>query len=366
MKKSSRQRTFPKTGIVLVTAIFCVLLFLLFFWKLQKPLAPDVVEAPVSEPKLLKAQAPSSRSQNDLGGRAQAGVDDMGRLIPKPMKITTKVLLSKEWNSAADALSRDEPPEGMEGSSQGPHSVAYVNDTVYVLDSVKNRLLGYDKEGRLVSTVALPNTRLPADLVVNPSDSSLFVIDQYEQNIYKVKDGQATLIQSIPLKDFSLGEKFGYDAVSGTLYINSPERHGDVALMVNGQVVDLNSRTVQQLSPVTGDFEGNDNYNILLNLKGGQDVRIRFGTPVQCVEEVTMDRNGIVWFLYTLEGDYRMYRLARVDLTQGTVGTADIDNLWYAHDGVRRMTVTENGVVVVAGDNQTGSVLSFEYAGSPL
>ena len=112
-----------------------------------------------------------------------------------------------------------------------------------------------------------------------------------------------------------------------------------------------------------GDYEEANPENILLKFKDGRELRIGFERPVQCVEEVTMDRQGIVWVLYTLAGDYQLRRLARVDPVRQTVGVAMLD-VFFVYDVARHMAPSGNGIMIVAGDTETGRLLSFEYSGS--
>jgi hypothetical protein len=280
------------------------------------------------------------------------------------MQLTRKVLLEKTWNSAPDALGltvpRDTDGSIREGSFVGPGAIAFAGDSIYVLDSSGNRLAVYDRAGNMVSSIALPGTSY-GDLVLSPTDSSLFVVDHLNDAILKVSGSDVSGVGSVSLKEFSLGLKFGYDEASRTLYVHDFEFDRDIPLIVNGQALEPEARVAQALAPVRGDFEEEDRRNILLKFKGGQEMRIAFDVPVQCVEEMIMDRLGIVWVLYTLEGDFRMRRLARVDPLRQTVGVAPLD-VFFLYDSTRHMTPSGNGIVIVAGDGDTGRVLSFEYA----
>lgn len=308
-----------------------------------------------------KAVAPTTSLQKDL--KNSAPVASIFKLIPKPMRLTRKVLVSKKWNSADDAFGRNEPPPGEEGGAFGPSSIACAKDAIYVLDTVHNRVLGYDKDGHAISLANLPTSGLVSDLVVDPSDSSLLVVDHFHDNIYKVKGNEATLLKSVPMKeDITYGSRFSYDASSATLLAYDFDKGGDVAVLQNGQTVDVAQRKVQALSFVTSDSEGN---NLILNLKSRPNLTISFDKPVQGVEEVVTDGRGMIWVLYTLEGDYRMRRLARVDPVRRTTEVAEVD-VWFPYDGTRRMTATANGVALIGGDYQEGRLLSFDYVGGSL
>jgi hypothetical protein len=285
------------------------------------------------------------------------------------MQLVQSVLLERAWNSTPDGLGRLIPRarDGSigEGVVLGPTAVAYANDLVYVFDNAergRKRLVAYDASGRMISSVPLPGGESWGDLVVNPADSSVFVIDHLVDKIYEVQGDIVTELGPICLRDFPVGLKFGYDEDSGTLYVHDYER-GDVPLITAGEPLDLEDRIVRNLEPVTGDLEEQDRHNVLLKLRDGQELRIGFDAPVQCVEETIMDRHGIVWVLYTLEGDFQMRRLARVDPLRHTVGVTSLD-VYFPYESTRNMVASGNGVVIVAGNEETARVLSFEYSGS--
>jgi hypothetical protein len=256
-------------------------------------------------------------------------------LTNQVMRLTKKVLTTKKWNSGEDSFGLDKPPAGQQGATVGPAAVAYLQGKIYVLDNANKRILGYDQAGSLVSSVALPNS-VATDLSVEASGSSLVLFDHLNNRVYKVEGNELTLLGSVPLKEgYPLGTKFAYDAASNTL--STQEVHQDGL----------------------ADIEGN---NLILGPKTGEPLAITFDKPVACVEEVVTDANGIVWVLYTLEGDYQMRRIARVDRAHGTVGLAEID-VWFAFDATRHMAATGNGVVLFAGDNQEGRLVAFDHAG---
>jgi hypothetical protein len=277
-------------------------------------------------------------------------------------------LLGKNWNSGPDALGRFTPlgEDGRnEGAILGPTSVACIGDSVYVFDnndSARRRLAVYDADGRMISSVPLPGGLSWADLVVDSSDSSLFVIDHPLNKIYKVRDGQVSDMGQILLGDFSLGMRFGYDEESKTLYVRDREQNADIPVFINGQPVNLNERNRQTLSPVWGDFDPENNHNLLLNFKDGQTIRVAFDRPVESVDEMTMDRQGRVWVIFTLEWDYRVRRLAVVDPSRKTAGVELLD-MQFPYENIRRMAPGRNGVVIVSGTDEKGLLRSYEYAG---
>jgi hypothetical protein len=302
-------------------------------------------------------------------GEEAQPADNVGRtLTAKPMHLTKKVLLEKHWNSEPAALGRFVPrnKDGTnEGAVLGPTSVACIGDSIYVFDNndpSKRRLAVYDKNGGMISSVSLPGGLSWADLVVDSSDSSLFVIDHALSKIYKVRDGEVTETSQVSLRDFSLGMRFGYDESSGTLYVRDREQNRDIPILVNGEPVDSSKRNVQTLSPVWGDFDPENNYNLLLNFKDGQNLKVAFDARVESVDEMTMDRQGRVWVIFTLEGDYRVRRLALVDPVGKTAGVELLD-IQFPYENIRRMTPSGNGIVIVSGDDEKGLLRSYEYSG---
>ena len=253
-----------------------------------------------------------------------------------PMRLTKKVLVSKKWNSGPDAFGLDKPPAGKEGATVGPAAVTYFDGKLYVLDNPNKRILAYDPAGNLLSSIDLPNN-VATDLSVDASGSSLILIDHMNDSVYKINGNELVLLSSLPLKEnFPLGTKFSYDPASDTL--STEEVHQDGL----------------------ADIEGS---NLILNQKDGTRLSIPFDKPVACVEEIVTDRNGITWVLYTLEGDYQMRRIARVDRAHGTVGTAEVD-VYFAFDATRHMAATGNGIVLFGGDNREGRLIAFNYAGN--
>jgi hypothetical protein len=254
-------------------------------------------------------------------------------LKPEPMKLDKKVLVSAEWNSSADAFGLDKPAAEQEGATVGPSSVAYSEGHIYVLDNVNKRVLKYDPNGSLVSSIALP-TKGATD-VMTDDQGAVMVVDHHNDRIYRIEGDIAKLMGSVTTRDdFPIGTKFHYDTASNTLMPRDVD--GDGLAKVDGN-------------------------NLVVALADGKELALGFESPVACVEEVVTDGQGIVWVLYTLEGDYRMRRLARVDPVGGTARVAELD-VWFAFDATRHMAPAQNGVVLFAGDHQEGRLVSFAYA----
>ena len=285
------------------------------------------------------------------------------KILPKPMELKQKVLVSKKWNSGADSFGLNKPEGGQEGDAIGPASVLCVKDTIYVLDNVHNRIIAYDKEGNVLSTAQLPSGGLAVDLVFNPTDSSLFVIDQYQDKIHLVKGNEVTTLDAVPLREsLVVGARFGYDAATGTLWAQDMENGGEVPVLRNGEIVKPDDRSQQMFSGATAVSQGQ---SILLTLKGGEVLNIPFDTRVACVEQTETDAKGIVWVMFTLDGDYHMRRVARIDPVQNTANVAALD-IWFAFDGIRHMSSKDNGLVFFVGAEQEGRVVSYDYAGAAL
>ena len=274
------------------------------------------------------AKDPSSTVSNIPGLLSMPGPPPV--LTPQPMKLVSNVLARSAWNSGAEAFGQEQPAEG---ATIGPASVVYAKSNVYVLDTVNGRILGYDKEGHKVSSVELP-TKVLTDMFVNAADSSLMLIDQVNNNVYRVNGNETSLLGSAELKNFSVGTRFAYDPATGDVRGEDP---GGLAENADGKLV--------------------------VGFESGKPVTILFDKPVFCVDEAARDGHGNIWVLFTLEGDFRMRRLARVDAGRSTVGVAEID-AWFAFDATRRMAATEDGVVVFAGDDKEGRLLSFDYGGA--
>jgi hypothetical protein len=176
------------------------------------------------------------------------------------------------------------------------------------------------------------------DLIVDASGNSLVLIDHMYDKVYRVDGDALVLIGNVPLKaDYPLGTQFTYDADAKTL-----------SAIVN----------MDDIAAIQGN-------NVTLTLNNQEKLSIAFDKPLAGVEQVVTDANGIIWLLYSQEGDYRMRRVARVDRTRGTVGVAEID-VWFPFDATRHMAATGNGVVVFGGDQQEGRLISFDYTGAGL
>ncbi|MDB6026081.1 MAG: hypothetical protein JWM68_2304 [Verrucomicrobiales bacterium] len=373
MKKNSSKNQQPETarpksskiGLALIFALVAILVVVMT----KTPEAPTpiaskpavttapahVAEMPVA-PEIIDTTPPQDKDVMEI-------VSHYPKLLPKPMELKQKVLVSKKWNSGADSFGLDKPADGQEGDTIAPASVLCVKDTIYVLDNVHNRVIGYDKEGNVVSTAQLPSGGLAVDLVLNPTDSSLFVIDQYQDKIHIVKGNEVTTLDAVPLREsLVVGARFGYDAATGTLWAQDMENGGEVAVLRDGKIVSPDARNQQMFSGASAVSQGE---SILLTLKTGEVLNIPFDTRVACVEQTETDANGIVWVMFTLDGDYHMRRVARIDPIQNTANVAALD-IWFAFDGIRHMSSREKGLVFFVGAEQEGRVVSYDYAGAAL
>ncbi len=224
----------------------------------------------------------------------------MTALKPQPIHLTQKVLLEKQWNDGPAAFGRF-TPKGHDGSNEGailgPTSVACLGNFIYVFDNNdpnKRRLAVYDANGALASSLSLPGGLSWADLVVDLSDSSLFVVDHARDNLYKIRDGEIHELHTGSLRDVALGMRFGYDEDSKTLYVRDRERQQDIPILVNGQAVESNSHDTPLLCPVYGDFDPDNNRNLLLNFKDGAHLTVAFDNPIESVDEMTVDAHNRV------------------------------------------------------------------------
>jgi hypothetical protein len=374
-KRGSVASRFSRVGLVVILLLVAVL-FVVMTKSPETPvrdasITPKAKLSSVTEsssPRIEGVAQPLTEAQvkklagEDEDPELKALIDQYPTLAPKPLDLTKKVLVSKKWNSGTDGFGLNKPAEGQEGDVIGPASVLHANDSTYVLDNVHNRILNYDKDGRLVSTANLPSTGLATDLVFNPNDSSIFVIDHYADKIHVVKGDDVTTL-SVPLREsLIIGARFGYDASTGTLWAQDMENGGNVAVAVmqNGEVVDVDKRTSEILAPATVAHLGD---KLIVTTQDGGAVTVPLDKTIECVEQVETDRNGVVWVLFTLEGDYQTYRVARVDLAKNTAGVAQVD-VFFTYDGTRRMTATDEGVVFFTSDEAEGHVIAFNNRGA--
>ncbi len=331
-----------KTRLFCFAVAIALLVWIFSQWQ-SRTAAPESAKTPSAKAPLAMVRsllAPNKINPNVAVPVAQASasrpVVQYPTLTNVPMRLTKKVLVSKKWNSGSDSFGLDKPPAGKEGATIGPAAVTYFDGKLYVLDNPNKRIVAYDTAGNLLSSIALPNN-VATDLSVDASGTSLILIDHMHDKVYRVDGSELTLLSSLPLKEnFPLGTKFSYDPVSNTL--STQEVHQDGL----------------------ADIDGN---NLVLNQRDGSKLAIPFDKPVACVEEIVTDASGITWVLYTLEGDYQMRRIARVDRAHGTVGTAEVD-VYFAFDATRHMAATGTGVVLFGGDNHEGRLIAFNYVGS--
>lgn len=279
-------------------------------------------------------------------------------LEPKPMALKAKVLVKNKWNSSAEAFGLSGSDEGPE---VGPASIAYDNGTVYVLDSANRRVLGFDKQGKSRRPIAVP-AALASDILIDPLDSSVVVVSQLEDKLYRVKKNGT--VQSLPLglnRKLIYPTKFRYDAGLGTLLAEDAVRQNRPrAVGQHGTPETVSAEQTESDPQVLSEAAGN---HIRLGFDTDPQVfDVRFDKPIFCIEEALADSNGIIWVLFTLEGDYRVRRLVRVDTSTGLAETAETD-VWFSFDATRHMALTEEGVVVFAGDEEEGRIVKFDYDG---
>lgn len=318
--------------------IFLLAIGILFIWLTRQEKSPA---SPVTDSASI---TPSSSSPGRVlpraTARAEAPVTPNARtnaylaLKPQSMRLDQKVLLKKKWNDGPDAFGLDKPPGG-EGARIGPAAVAFLNGNIYLLDNPNKRVLGFDQAGNRISSAPLTNT-VASDLSVDASGTSLVLVDHMNNTVYRVDGNETTLLATASIKDdYPLGTRFSYDPASDSL----------------------------SASMGTEDQAAIDGNNVVLKLSKDNQLGIAFDKPVACVEEVMTDAKGIVWVLFTLEGDYRMRRVARVDPVNGSAGVAEVD-VWFDFDATRHMAATQNGVVIFAGDREEGRLVSFDYQGA--
>jgi hypothetical protein len=351
---------FTKRGLTLILALV-VALFLVITFTATPPESASVAQQP--SPKRAAPSPAGSVAKKDGHPAAHAKIDPGAPMVPKQIEISRKVLVNKKWNSGPDAFGMKGPDKGEEGGIWGPASVASINGELYVMDNVHGRLLRYDKDGHMLGLVPLSNPSICGDLVPNPTDNSLWVIDSDFNTIYKVKGGEVVATHSVPTRNLTDRLLWGYDAATDTVFCTDPEK-GDLPILRNGQVLSQSERTPQHLSAISPEMDGPE--NLVLGLRDGHSVRVAFGQRMECVEQIVTDGQGIIWMLYNLTGDFRMRRLARIDPTNHTVGVTTLKDVWFAVDGTRHLAATSSGVVLFVGGENEGTLLAFDYAGGAL
>ncbi|MBI5381893.1 MAG: hypothetical protein HZA31_08335 [Opitutae bacterium] len=309
-----------------LAGVLAIIAWYYFLGRVHEKPAPAAPRVAIPPPAPVPAPVPPAPTP-------VAAKPHQGLRPPQPMRLKENVLVQQPWNSGPASFSLAKPPPGQDGAISGPRSVAFLNGIAYVLDNVGHRLLGYDKDGRQVAAIALPN-QFGNDLIVEANGAGLLVVDYRNNTVYRVVDNQLSIVPHAKVAGtFPLGTKFAYDATTGRVTAEDIDGLADIR---DGKLVLGNG----------------------LHLS----VEVALEKPVACVEEATIDGQGNLWVLYTLEGDFRTRRLARIDPVSGTIGVAQID-VWFAFDANRRMTATKNGVVILAGDPKEARLLTFDYAG---
>lgn len=277
-------------------------------------------------------------------------------LEPQPLTLQQTVLVQKEWNSedAAFGLVRS-----TDGPPLGPAAIACQKGVIYVLDSVKSRVLGFTMDGDLCTTIGV-STSNASDLMIDPADDSVIVVSQLEDKVYEFQNGQLNKERSVSMrKNFEYPAKFSYDRRSKNLYARN-QNHRERLAAAPDQAAAADPAEYPKNEPVITDVQGQE---LILKTDTGSEIFVvTFDQPVGCIDETVTDGNGIVWVLYTLQGDYRTRRLVRIDTLNALAETTQI-NVWFSFDATRRMTLTDTGVALMTGDASHGRIINFEYAG---
>ena len=279
-------------------------------------------------------------------------------LKPQAMTLKQTVLTRKRWNSNDNAFGLLKPEKG---PAIGPASIAYHKGTIYLLDSVKKRVLRFNKTGKPHTAISVP-TSIASDLVIDPTDDSLLVVSQLEDKVFRFQKGKLRKTQSVPLKK-SLGypTKFSYDRHSRTLFARKQNQRENLVAVVNQKnSLQTNKQPMEKNPQVLTEIQGS---HLILKIDSNPQVfAVSFDRPVGCIDEAAVDDNGVAWILYTLRGDYRIRRVARIDTANAHAETAQLD-IWFSFDATRRMTLTDNGVALMAGNETQGRIVAFDYMG---
>jgi hypothetical protein len=279
-------------------------------------------------------------------------------LEPKPMTLRQATLAETVWNGSDRAFGLLKPENG---PPIGPASIAYHKGRIYLLDSVNERILSFSKANKTRTEVPIA-TSFGSDLVVDPTNDSLLVISQLEDKIYRIRKGKVSKTVPVPLKkSFEYPAQFVFDRGTQSLHTQQQNHRGKrAAVMSNNVSVQTADQPIKQNLPVLTDVQGHQ-----LQVKADSNPQvfaIAFQQPVGFIDEAVVDDNGVVWVLYTLQGDYRVRRLARIDTVTAQAETALID-IWFSFDATRRMAATDTGVVLMTGDETQGRIVTFDYTG---
>ncbi|MHC5082905.1 MAG: NHL repeat-containing protein [Planctomycetota bacterium] len=279
-------------------------------------------------------------------------------LQPSPMNLKQKVLVKQKWNKD-DGLALT---VNQEGPVTGPAAITCDDDNIHVLDNGKKRIVSFDHQGKRRATkpVSVPST-LSSDLLIDPTDQSFIVVSQLDNKVHHIRrNGKLKQTRSIEqLRKMTYPSKFSFSAADDSLLAQDlRQQNGLVGVMRKNRSIDPSARQVEKDPTVIYEAQGN---KLILGFNSNPKVfAVTFDKPVVCIEEAVMDADGIVWVLYTLEGDWRMRRLARLDTHQDLVQTAETD-IWFAFGATRRMALTKNGVVLLAGDLDEARIVKFDY-----
>lgn len=279
-------------------------------------------------------------------------------LEPKQMTLRQATLAETVWNSSARAFGLLKPENG---PPIGPASIAFHKGRVYLLDSVNERILSFSKAGKSRTEVPIA-TSFASDLVVDPTNDSLLVISQLEDKIYRIRKGKVAKTVPVKLKrSFEYPAQFVFDRDTQSLHTQQQNRRGKRASVMNKNTsVQTADQPTEQNLPVLTDVR---DHQLQVKADGNPQIfAVEFQQPVGFIDEAVVDDNGIVWVLFTLQGDYRVRRLARIDTVNAQAQTALID-VWFSFDATRRMAVTDSGVVLMTGDETQGRMVTFDYAG---
>jgi hypothetical protein len=338
MQKPGSNWRAAKSVFILILAVLLVLFWKQTFSGPSKTSAPPAAPAKNVSTKTESVRLHLARKRLNAEPAPDANASTTAGLEPQAMKLEKRILAFRKWNGGPDSFGRYSPPPGQEGATVGPSSLAYVRGKLHLLDNVNKRIMVYDMNGNLLSSIPLP-THTMTDLAVDKTGTQLLVIDHYENKVYKIEGDQLIFFSSISLReDLPIGTKFAFDTESNSLFTQEVHQDG------------------------LADIDGN---NLIIGPNTDQKMSVAFDRPVACVEEVVTDAKGIVWVLFTLEGDFQMRRIARIDPAGGNVGTAELD-VYFPFDSTRHMVAVGDGVVVFAGDPDTGKLISYRYAGLGL
>lgn len=275
------------------------------------------------------------------------------------MVLRATVLARHRWNESPEAFCLVQEPDG---TAIGPAAIVCKKDEVHILDTAGGRILTYDLQGRRKRQTLIP-TQLGSDLILDPSDDSFLVISQAEDRVHRIRPGRPLQTQPLGVaRQLAYPARFRYDPSTETLLAQDGVRQNRwTGILRRNQKIFRQPISKPPTEPEVL-AEVQDGKILVKSPRQKAVFSVSFDKPVRCVEETLENQDGVIWLLFTLEGDYRIRRFCRIDPERKTAQTAQID-VWFSFEATRRMDAADRGIVLLAGDEREGRMILFDYQG---